>query len=90
MTPHRAKLYMTKPFKESFFSHGGQHRYQQVKELVVNAGVSIAGEIAARHRPDLSRSETMQTIVTGLSHFPFAALDACLPWLVCSASVPRK
>jgi Glycosyl transferases group 1 len=80
MARHRTRLYMTRPFRDSQFSHGGHHRFQQIKELVVDAGLPVAGEIAARHRSELSRSEAIQTMTAALSRFPLAGFG-CTPSL---------
>jgi glycosyltransferase involved in cell wall biosynthesis len=72
MTARGAGLYMTTPFKAGATSHGGHHRYQQLRELVSAAGLPIAGEIAASHRGDLARATAARTLLAGLAHLPFA------------------
>ena len=66
-----AGLYMTRSFKTDAASHGGHHRYQQLRELVRAAGLPVAGEIAASHRGDLARSTVARTLLAGLAHLPF-------------------
>jgi len=72
MASRGAVLYMTTPFKEGWSSHGGHHRYQQLKELILDAGLPLAGEVAAPQRRELSPASTLQTLLSGLSHLPSA------------------
>ena len=76
----RGRLYLTRPFTEGVASHGGHHRYQQIKELVVEAGFAIAGEITTRSKGDLNGPEAALTTVKGLSYFPFSEFG-CIPSL---------
>lgn len=78
MTGRAPALYMTRPFKAGAASHGGHHRYQQLREIVDEAGLPVAGEIAASHRRELALPAQAGLLLAGLAHLPHAGCGPTL------------
>lgn len=68
------QVYLTTSFRQGASSHGGHHRFQQLRQSILDGGLSIAGAIKAAPRSSFSRSQILQITLAGLCQYPFLAL----------------